>query len=48
MVHVSSLARWQAEILVDRRERAYSPKNVRAVLAAIAATYDGPDPLSDR
>src|SRR5258708_21063547 len=33
MVHVSSLVRWQAEILVDRRERAHSPKNLRAVLA---------------
>jgi hypothetical protein len=43
MVHVSSLVRWQAKILVDRRERAYSPKNLRAVLAAIAATYDGAD-----
>jgi hypothetical protein len=41
MVHVSSLVRWQEEILANHRERIYSPKNLRAVLAAIAATCHG-------
>jgi hypothetical protein len=50
MVHVSSLLRWRAEVMVDHRQRPYSPRNLQAVLASIAATYQGserPLPIVD-
>jgi hypothetical protein len=41
MIHVSSLLRWRSKVAVDRKRRAYSPKNLSTVLPAVSATYRG-------
>jgi hypothetical protein len=41
MVHISALERLGKQVPVDGRARAYEPKNLRAVIPHIQATYSG-------